>query len=79
MKNSFDLKGGESNMFMNDLSPWHLILILAIALIIFGPGKLPDLGKSLGEAMRSFRQSSSENIEKKDLNPPQEFPESNKE
>ena len=79
MKNSVDLKGGESNMFMNDLSPWHLILILAIALIIFGPGKLPDLGKALGEAMRSFRQSSSDNTEKKDLNPPQEILTSNKE
>jgi sec-independent protein translocase protein TatA len=64
---------------MNDLSPWHLILILAIALIIFGPGKLPDLGKALGEAMRSFRQSSSGNTEKEDLNPPQEILTSNKE
>jgi sec-independent protein translocase protein TatA len=61
-------------MFMNDLSPWHLILILAIALIVFGPGKLPELGKSLGEAMRSFRQSSTMSPEKKDLNPPQEIP-----
>ena len=66
-------------MFMNDLSPMHLILILAIALIVFGPGKLPELGKSLGEAMRSFRQSSSEGSEKKDLNPPQAIPENNKE
>lgn len=55
-------------MFMNALSPWHLILILLIALIVFGPGKLPDLGKSLGEAMRSFHEAASEKPEKKDEN-----------
>ncbi len=35
----------------------HLILILAIALVIFGPGKLPELGSSLGKALREFRES----------------------
>lgn len=33
----------------------ELILILAIALIIFGPSKLPELGKSIGEAMGQFK------------------------
>jgi sec-independent protein translocase protein TatA len=32
-----------------------LIIILAIVLIIFGPGKLPELGKSLGKTMKSIR------------------------
>ena len=36
----------------------ELVLILAIALIIFGPAKLPELGKVLGEAVRNFRKSS---------------------
>lgn len=58
-------------MFMNALSPWHLILILAIILIVFGPGKLPDLGKSMGEAMRSFRSANSENPEKEEEHFPQ--------
>lgn len=33
----------------------ELILILAIALIIFGPSKLPELGKSIGEALGQFK------------------------
>ena len=35
----------------------ELILILAIALIVIGPKKLPDLAKSLGRAMREFKRS----------------------
>ncbi len=33
----------------------ELLIILAIALIIFGPGKLADLGKGLGEGIRNFK------------------------
>ena len=39
------------------LQPWHLIVILVIVLIIFGPGKLPDLGQSLGRGIREFKSS----------------------
>jgi sec-independent protein translocase protein TatA len=35
----------------------ELLIILAIALIIFGPGKLADLGKGLGEGIRNFKSS----------------------
>ncbi len=38
----------------------ELILILAIALIVIGPKKLPDLAKSLGRAMREFKKATSE-------------------
>jgi sec-independent protein translocase protein TatA len=38
------------------LQPGHLILVLALVLIIFGPGKLPQLGKSLGDGIREFRR-----------------------
>lgn len=38
----------------------ELILVLALALIIFGPGKLPDLGKAIGKTIKEFRRSSSE-------------------
>lgn len=38
----------------------ELILVLALALIIFGPGKLPDLGKAVGKTIREFRRSSTE-------------------
>lgn len=48
------------------LQPTHLILILVIALIIFGPGKLPQAGKAFGDMIREFRQSSHESIEEKE-------------
>jgi len=44
-------------MFEGLLQPTHLILILAIVLIIFGPGKLSGLGKTLGSSIREFRDS----------------------
>jgi len=37
--------------------PMHLVLILGIALLVFGPQKLPELGKGLGEAIRGFKNS----------------------
>ena len=36
----------------------ELVIILVIALIIFGPRKLPELGKSLGQAIRGFKEGS---------------------
>jgi sec-independent protein translocase protein TatA len=44
-------------MFEGLFSPLHLIIILGIALIIFGPGKIPELGKSLGKALNSFKKA----------------------
>jgi sec-independent protein translocase protein TatA len=37
--------------------PTHLILILAIALIVFGPRKLPELGQGLGKGIRGFKDA----------------------
>ena len=47
----------------------ELVIILVIALIIFGPKKLPELGKSLGQAIRGFREGSTKATEeaKKEL------------
>jgi sec-independent protein translocase protein TatA len=42
---------------MPGIGPMELIVVLIIALIIFGPKKLPELGKSLGSGMRSFKDS----------------------
>ena len=39
------------------LRPQHLLLILAVALFLFGPKKLPELGKGLAEGIRGFRDS----------------------
>lgn len=38
--------------------PTELLLILAIALLLFGPSKLPDLGKALGKAIKDFKDAS---------------------
>ena len=37
--------------------PMHLLLVAGIALLIFGPKKLPELGKGLGESIRGFKAS----------------------
>jgi sec-independent protein translocase protein TatA len=39
------------------LQPTHLLIILAVALFVFGPKKLPELGQGLGKGIRSFRDS----------------------
>ena len=39
------------------LQPTHLLVILAVALFVFGPKKLPELGQGLGKGIRSFRDS----------------------
>jgi sec-independent protein translocase protein TatA len=46
-------------MFEGLLQPMHLILILGIALIFFGPSKLPELGKGLGTSIRDFKKAMS--------------------
>lgn len=44
-------------MFEGLFRPMHLLVIVAIALIIFGPGKLPELGKGLGKSLREFKKA----------------------
>ncbi|HLO02119.1 MAG TPA: twin-arginine translocase TatA/TatE family subunit [Symbiobacteriaceae bacterium] len=39
------------------LGPMEILLILAVALLIFGPSKLPQLGRSVGESLREFKRS----------------------
>ncbi len=42
-------------MFEGLFQPTHLLVILVICLLVFGPKKLPELGKGLGEGIRGFR------------------------
>lgn len=49
-------------MFGN-LGPWEIGLILIIVLIVFGPGKLPQLGESIGKTIKSFKQARDEGPE----------------
>jgi sec-independent protein translocase protein TatA len=44
-------------MFEGLLQPMHLLVIAGIALLIFGPKRLPDLGKGLGESIRGFKSA----------------------
>ena len=50
-------------MFEGLFQPMHLIVVLFIALLIFGPKKLPELGKGLGDGIRSFKNSMREKEE----------------
>ncbi len=42
---------------MPHVGPAELLVILLLALIIFGPGKLPQLGKAVGQSFREFKES----------------------
>ena len=48
-------------MFEGLFQPSHLIFIFLIALLIFGPKKLPDLGKGLGEGIRALKEGMKDN------------------
>ncbi len=59
-------------MFDGILQPTHLLLILVVVLIIFGPGKLPDAGKAMGKMVREFRNATSgalDEVGKEELKP----------
>jgi sec-independent protein translocase protein TatA len=45
---------------LEGITPLHLILVLGIALIVIGPGKLPGVGKALGDSIREFRKATSD-------------------
>jgi sec-independent protein translocase protein TatA len=52
------------------LSPLHILLIIGIALLLFGPSKFADLGKGLGEGIRNFKSSMKEADKDKDKDAP---------
>ncbi|MBC7086893.1 twin-arginine translocase TatA/TatE family subunit [Soehngenia saccharolytica] len=54
------------------LGMWELILILIIALVIFGPSKLPEVGKSIGKAINEFKRQTNKITEDIDLESDQE-------
>jgi sec-independent protein translocase protein TatA len=37
--------------------PWHLIVVLVIVMMVFGPGKLPELGKAIGDGFRELKRA----------------------
>ena len=57
-------------MFEGLFQPMHLLVIFGIALLIFGPKKLPELGKGIGEGIRGFKSAMKAGEER----PPQSIP-----
>ncbi len=55
---------GDVSMF--NMGMTELILILVIALVVFGPGKLPEVGKALGKGLQEFRSATNEESAKKE-------------
>jgi sec-independent protein translocase protein TatA len=57
-------------MFEGLLQPMHLLVVVGIALLVFGPKKLPELGKGLGDGIRGFRSAMKEIPESTDTELP---------
>ena len=53
-------------MFEGLFQPMHLLVIFGIALLVFGPKKLPELGKGIGEGIRGFKAGMKAEEEKPD-------------
>jgi sec-independent protein translocase protein TatA len=51
-------------MFEGLFQPMHLLVIVGIALLFFGPKKLPELGKGIGEGIRGFKAAINEEEER---------------
>jgi sec-independent protein translocase protein TatA len=56
-------------MFEGLFQPMHLLVIFFIALLVFGPKKLPELGKGLGEGIRALKDGMKENDTKAETKP----------
>lgn len=52
-----------------NIGPGELIIVLIIALIVVGPGKLPDVGSALGKSIREFRKAATDVKETTSLEP----------
>lgn len=48
---------------IGNFGPWELILIVVILLIVVGPGKLPQVGQSVGKALQNFKKAREEDYE----------------
>lgn len=45
---------------IGNFGPWEMALILVVVLMIFGPGKLPHIGESMGKALNNFKKARQE-------------------
>jgi sec-independent protein translocase protein TatA len=51
------------------ISPWELLILLVVVLLVFGPKRLPEMGKSLGKGLREFKDSVSGRDDDRDRDP----------
>ena len=58
-----ELRFREEFLFEGLFQPMHLLVIFGIALLVFGPKKLPELGKGIGEGIRGFKSAMREHEE----------------
>lgn len=61
-------------MFEGLMQPMHLLVILIIALLFFGPSKLADLGKGLGDGIRHFKDAMKDKPADAPAQPPAQTP-----
>ena len=61
-------------MGLPNIGPGELILILIIALVVLGPGKLPDVASSLGKSVREFRKAATDVTEAGKIDAPAPAP-----
>ncbi|MGD1098078.1 MAG: twin-arginine translocase TatA/TatE family subunit [Bryobacteraceae bacterium] len=59
-------------MFEGLFQPMHLVVILVVGVLLFGPKKLPELGKGLGEGIRGFKDALKNATEPQEPTPPSE-------
>src|ERR1700674_862729 len=65
------LREEETLMIEGLFQPMHLLVIIGIALLVFGPKKLPELGKGLGDGIRGFKAAMSGDEKPPDRNKPE--------
>jgi sec-independent protein translocase protein TatA len=53
-------------MFEGLFQPMHLLVIFGLALLVFGPKKLPELGKGIGEGIRGFKSAMKDNYKEEE-------------
>ncbi len=51
-------------MFEGLFQPMHLLIVLLVVLLVFGPGKLPQVGEALGKTIRDFKRAMQETPER---------------
>ncbi|HUZ83630.1 MAG TPA: twin-arginine translocase TatA/TatE family subunit [Gaiellales bacterium] len=59
---------------MGAITPLHLLIVLIVALLVLGPGKLPEVGAALGKTIREFRKAATDVQEATSLNPTPTIP-----